>query len=65
MVEEEVAEDDAPEEEDPVQVAPGVAQAFWPGPETRMQVEFWHPVWEPQGIVEEQSLAPGPCTVMH
>ena len=39
----ELGDDDA-EEEDPVQVAPGVAQALSPEPETRMQVEFWHSV---------------------
>ena len=31
-------------EEDPVQVSPRSAQAFWPGPKTRTHMEFWHSV---------------------
>ena len=68
---EESVEEDPPleveegEEEDPVQVAPGVAQALSPGPETRMQVEFWHSVWNPQGISSEQSLPPGVFPMTH
>ena len=48
-----------------MQVAPGVAQALSPEPETRMQVEFWHSVWNPQGISSEQSLPPGVFPMTH
>ena len=48
-----------------MQVAPGVAQALSPEPETRTQVEFWHSVWKLQGISVEQSLPPGVLPMTH
>ena len=46
------------------QASPG-SQSFGPGTGRTTQMEFWHSVWEPQGMSSEQSLGPGLSTLKH